>query len=133
MARGSGHSNHVCNSWSDGRVPVIAWANRVGDGATTGALAKMHGGYNGTMRRLCMLAVLCAATACETRDEPYTRASRAIEQGMTEQQAIAAAGARSRAAEATFICRQDGGVRELLYHSTLVYFGGLKKDVHATV
>lgn len=94
----------------------------------------MHGGYNGTMRRLCMLlAVLCGATACETRDEPYTGASRAIEQGMTEQQAIAAAGAPSGAAKATFICRQDGGIRELLYDSTLVYFGGLKKDVHATV
>jgi hypothetical protein len=91
-------------------------------------------GYNGIMRRLCfLLTVISSAGACETRDEPYKRASLAIQQGMTEQQATAAAGAPSGAAKATVICQRDGGVRELLYDSTLVYFGGLKKDVHATV
>jgi hypothetical protein len=94
----------------------------------------MHDGYNGTMRRLSMLlAALFAAAACETRDEPYRRAALNIEPSMTEQQAIAAAGAPSLTENATVICRREGGARELLYHSTLVYFGGLKKDVHATV
>ena len=94
----------------------------------------MHDGYNGSMQRLfALLAALCAIAACDTRDEPYRRASLTIEQGMTEQQAIAAAGTPSGAGKATVICQRDGGVRELLYDSTLVYFGGLKKDVHATV
>ena len=95
----------------------------------------MQGGYNDTMRRLCMLlvAVLCAATACEIRDEPHRRASLAIEQGMTEQQAIAAAGPPSRTNNPSDLCRQNGGVRALLYDATTVYFGGLTESIDGIV
>lgn len=87
------------------------------------------------MRRLCLLlAVFAATAACEIRDEPHRRASFSIEPGMTEKQAIAAAGAPSRTSKASeLLCGEESGVRELLYDTTTVYFGGLKESLDGVV
>jgi hypothetical protein len=71
-------------------------------------------------------------TACEIRDEPYKRADR-ITIGITEQEAIAAAGAPSNAAKATAPCKSRGAVRELVYPAVTVYFGGLMETADGAV
>lgn len=96
-----------------------------------------HDGYNTFMRRLCLLLAFVASTAaCEIRDDAHNRASLGIEPGMPEEQAIAVAGAPSRTAKTgtdDLLCGKEGGVRELLYDATTVYFGGLKESLEGVV
>ena len=98
-------------------------------------MREQRDGYNAFMRRLCLLlAVVAATAACEIRDEPHRRASLSIEPGMTEKQALAAAGSPSRTSKASeLLCGREGGVRELLYDATTVYFGGLKESLDGVV
>ncbi len=79
------------------------------------------------MRLATFIVLGLAFSGCEIRDESYRRADR-VTVGMTEQQAIAAAGAPSNATTATTICKRAGAVRELVYGAVTIYFGGLMKS-----
>ena len=56
-----------------------------------------------------------------------------VEVGVSEQQAIAIAGAPSRTIEARGDCKESGGVRELLYDAMTIYFGGLSQSLDGTL
>ena len=84
------------------------------------------------VRLAAALACCVFVTGCEVKNESHRRAM-SVEVGIVETQVLAVAGPPSRAVQARGECKTIGGVRELLYDATTVYFGGLSESIDGTI
>src|ERR1700741_527995 len=83
------------------------------------------------MRLLTPFVCLLVLASCETRDEPYQRASK-VEVGMLEAKALAIAGTPSRTIQPAQICGDPSAVRAH-YYDDVTRLLWLKEVTHRSI